>query len=193
MFRLGWAAAPSRLRRLLRPHSARPQVPAAGSPSNSLYPRELADLNGDHRADIIGFGNNGPYVALANPDGSFALPELVLPAFGAGPWVGGWSSQDVKPRELADIDGDGRLDIVGFSFDGIEIAFGFGDGSFGLPGVYLQAFGDSLQAGGWTSVDRYPRQLFDMNLDGAADIVGFGNEGLYVAFSAFGSLSPWDY
>ena len=36
--------------------------------------------------------------------------------------------------------------------------------------------------GGW-SVQKYPRILADVNGDGKADIVGFGNEGVYVSLS----------
>lgn len=39
---------------------------AGGWSSDNSYPRELADVNGDELADIVGFGTNGAYVALAN-------------------------------------------------------------------------------------------------------------------------------
>src|SRR5690606_7457192 len=35
--------------------------------------------------------------------------------------------------------------------------------------------------GGWSDDDRYPRQVADVNGDGRADIVGFGEAGVYVA------------
>jgi len=35
------------------------------------HPRFLADLTGDGRADIVGFGNAGVYVSLNNGNGSF--------------------------------------------------------------------------------------------------------------------------
>ena len=43
----------------------------------------------------------------------------------------------------------------------------------------LSAFGPNV--GGWTSQDQYPRELADVNGDGTADIVGFGNAGVYVS------------
>jgi hypothetical protein len=42
-------------------------------------------------------------------------------------------------------------------------------------------FGAGESAGGWTSADRFPRQLADVNGDGRADIVGFGDAGVWVA------------
>jgi hypothetical protein len=32
------------------------------------FPRELADVNGDQRADIVGFGNDGVFVSESNYD-----------------------------------------------------------------------------------------------------------------------------
>ncbi len=47
------------------------------------HPRFLADITGDGKADIVGFGDAGVYVALANSDGVFQGPlRFVLPNFG---------------------------------------------------------------------------------------------------------------
>ncbi len=47
-------------------------------------PRLLADITGDGRADIVGFGERGVFVALSNGDGSFAFtPQLALEDFGS--------------------------------------------------------------------------------------------------------------
>src|SRR5262249_56152266 len=48
---------------------------------------------------------------------AFALSALQLAAFGLS--AGGWSSQDAYPRALADVNGGGMADIVGFSSAGI--------------------------------------------------------------------------
>ncbi|MPR08711.1 M10 family metallopeptidase [Microvirga tunisiensis] len=52
-------------------------------------------------------------------------------------------------------------------------------GTFAAPSLGLAAFG--VSAGGWTSNDRYLRELADVNGDGRADIIGFGEAGAYVA------------
>ena len=46
------------------------------------HPRFLADLTGDGRADIVGFGDAGVWVALNNGNGTFQAPQFVLQDFG---------------------------------------------------------------------------------------------------------------
>jgi hypothetical protein len=154
---------------------------AGGWTSNDLYPRQVADVNGDHRADIIGFGNDGVYVALGQADGSFAAPHAATTAFGQAGSAGGWTSDDQFPRIAADVNGDGRTDIIGFGNDGVYVSLGQADGSFADPHAATTAFGYAAYAGGWSSNDQYPREVADVNGDGRADIVGFGNNGVYVA------------
>jgi hypothetical protein len=79
--------------------------------SDDLYPRGLADVNGDGRADIVGFGADGVYVALATGGGHFASPTFQLSDFGTN--AGGWSSNDTYPREM-----NGST-IVGFAANGV--------------------------------------------------------------------------
>jgi hypothetical protein len=55
-----------------------------GWSSNDHYHRELADVNGDGRADIIGFGDAGVQVSLATGNGHFAAPTFELAAFTPG-------------------------------------------------------------------------------------------------------------
>ncbi|WP_458094335.1 SdrD B-like domain-containing protein [Roseomonas sp. WA12] len=156
---------------------------AGGWLSNDGYPRELADVNGDGRADIVGFSGAGVVVALATGDGGFGAPTLRLGAFGQGDIAGGWLSNDGYPRELADVNGDGRADIVGFSGAGVVVALATADGGFGAPTLRLGAFGQGDIAGGWLSNDGYPRELGDVNGDGRDDIVGFSGAGVVVALA----------
>jgi hypothetical protein len=155
---------------------------AGGWSSNDTYPRALADVNLDGRADIIGFGAAGVYESLATAGGHFAMPTFELAAFGT--MAGGWTSNDTYPRELADVNGDGRADIVGFGADGVYVSLNTGGGHFAMPTFELAAFGTN--AGGWTSQDLYPRTLADVNADGLADIVGFGADGVYVSLATTG-------
>ncbi|MBB5747944.1 VCBS repeat-containing protein [Micrococcus sp. TA1] len=138
-------------------------------------PRQLADVNGDGRADIVGFGNAGVYVATGNTNGTFTSRGRVLNDFGYD--AGGWRVEK-NPRQLADVNGDGRADIVGFGNAGVYVANGRSNGTFTLRSQMLANFG--YDAGGWR-VEKNPRQLADVNGDGRADIVGFGNAGVYVA------------
>jgi Ca2+-binding RTX toxin-like protein len=54
---------------------------------------------------------------------------------------------------------------------------------FGPMALRHGNFGASDSAGGWSSDDRFPRELADVNGDGRADIMGFGNAGVYVALA----------
>jgi hypothetical protein len=141
------------------------------------HPRFLADLTGTGRADIVGFGDAGVYVALGNGNGTFQDAQLVVADFGAE--AGGWHV-DRHPRLLADITGNGRADIVGFGDAGVYVALGNGDGTFQPPQFVLADFG--YEAGGWR-VESHPRFLASVKTKGRADIVGFGNDGVYVAYS----------
>ena len=147
------------------------------------YPRELADVSGDGRADIVAFGETGVYVSLGTINGSFLAPALVLSGFGTGPGGGSWTSADKYPRRVADVNDDGRADIVAFGDIGVYVAAGNGDGSFQQPVLDLSTFGVAASAGSWTSADKYPRQVADVNGDGSADIVAFGNSGALVALA----------
>ena len=154
---------------------------AGGWASQDIYPRVLGDVNGDGRADIVGFGVAGAYTALGQADGSFVAPILSSNNFGTSAAAGGWASQDIYPRVLGDVNGDGRADIVGFGVAGAYTALGQADGSFVAPILSSNNFGTSAAAGGWVSQDQYPRLLGDVNGDGRADVVGFGVAGAYTA------------
>jgi phospholipase C len=139
------------------------------------HPRFLADLTGDGRADIIGLGNDGGWAALNNGDGTFKAPKYVLADMASNQ---GWRV-DQHPRFLVDMSGDGRADIIGFFMNGAWVAFNNGDGSFRPPQLVTDFGGyDS----GWR-VDQHPRFLTDLTGDGGADIVGFGNDGVWVALN----------
>jgi len=141
------------------------------------HPRFLADLTGDGRADIVGFGNAGVWVALNNGNGTFQAPQMVVANFGYN--AGGWRVEN-HPRFLADLTGDGRADIVGFGNAGVWVALNNGNGTFQAPQMVVANYGYNL--GGWR-VERHPRFLADLTGDGRADLVGFGNAGVYVSLN----------
>merc|ERR1712176_1354761 len=83
--------------------------------------------------------------------------SLVLKFFG---YIknGGWRV-DKHPRMMADIKGDG---------------------TFTAPKLVLNAYG--YDKGGWR-VDKHPRMMADINGDGKADIIGFGDNGVFTSLS----------
>jgi M6 family metalloprotease-like protein len=139
-----------------------------------MHPRFMADTTGDGRADIVGFGNAGVYVSRANPDGTFSAPQLVVANFGYN--AGGWRI-DRHPRFMADTTGDGRADIVGFGNDGVWVSRANANGTFSAPQLVVANFG--YNAGGWR-IDMHPRFMADTTADRRADIVGFGNDGVWL-------------
>ena len=138
-------------------------------------------MDGDGRADIVGFGSAGAYTALGQADGTFSAPVLVLHGFGSGAAGGGWVSEDLYPRTLGDVNGDGNADIIGFGEAGAFTALGQTDGTFDLPVLSLDNFGQGAAAGGWTSENTYPQFAADVTGDHLADLVGFGAAGVFVA------------
>src|SRR5262245_13678070 len=145
---------------------------AGGWSSNDTYPREVANVHGGSGGvHIVGFGAAGVYVSLGTRDGHFQAPTFALAAFGVD--AGGWSSDNIYPRKLADVNG------------GVYVSLeGTGGGFFGPPTFELAVFG--VTAGGWSSDDLYTRRLAGVNGDGRADLVGFGADGVYVALATGG-------
>jgi hypothetical protein len=139
------------------------------------HPRFLADTTGSGRQDIVGFGNAGVYVSRARADGTFADPVLVVNNFGYD--AGGWRVES-HPRFLADTTGSGRQDIVGFGNAGVYVSHAQADGTYSDPTLVVNNFG--YDAGGWR-VEKHPRFLANLTGSGRADIVGFGNAGVYVS------------
>tara|TARA_R110000868_G_scaffold357374_1_gene618850 strand:+ start:5448 stop:11741 length:6294 start_codon:yes stop_codon:yes gene_type:complete len=151
-------------------------------------PVELADVNGDGLVDIIGF-KEGVQVSLATDDGSFESPTTWLNDFSP---EYNWTSD--QPRYLADVNGDGLADIVGFSDEGVQFAYANPTGgNFIKSNQTYNGFApnNDWQGGG-------PRYLADANGDGLIDIVGFGASGVEVALATgsistgFGPKTPWN-
>ncbi len=147
---------------------------SAGGWRSAAHPRMMADVNGDGRADVIGFASRGVYVSLSTGS-SFAAPQLWVRGFGYS--AGGWRT-NYHPRMMADVNGDGLADVVGFGSQGVQVSLSTGR-SFTPPRQWVRGYGSGS---GW-QIQRHPRYVFDMNGDGRADIIGFSGTGPTVALS----------
>jgi FG-GAP-like repeat len=139
------------------------------------HPRFVADLDKDGLADIIAFGDAGVFTAFQNTDGTFRESSVqpVLANFGMQQ---GWQV-DKHPRFVVDLDDDGFPDIIGFGYDGVWTAINDRQGGFRDPQFTPGIFGYNQ---GWR-VDQHPRFVIDINGDGVADIIGFGDAGIWTA------------
>lgn len=138
--------------------------------------RFMADIRNTGRADIVGFGDDGVFVSLNNGDGTFSPATLVMNIFGY--LNTGWRLEK-HPRFLADTNGNGYLDIVGFAEKNVCVAYNNGDGTFQRPKDVLA---DLCYSTGWR-VDQQPRFVADMTGNGKPDLVGFAQDGIYVALN----------
>lgn len=148
----------------------------SGWSSHDLYPRTFADVNGDGIPDLVGFKGDGTYLSINT--GVILLPaEKILSDFGASTATS-YSSQKAFPRYVADMNGDGRADIVGFSANGINVSLSSGN-----------AFGTATRwVSGFDSVSGYDastgRMLIDVDGDGFPDVLGVKGSAIEVARSA---------
>jgi hypothetical protein len=155
-------------------------IGAGGWSDQNHFPRQLADVNGDGMADIVGFALDGVVVSLATGNGQFASPVLGIQNCTVN---SGWSSQDLYPRQLADVNGDGMADLVAFGADAVIVSLATGGGHFGSPVLGIANYAVNS---GWNSMDHYPRLLADVNGDHMADIVAFGADAVVVSLATGG-------
>jgi hypothetical protein len=157
--------------------------------SQDTYSRFMADADGDGKPDIVGFAQSGVYVSVNTStlvSSSFAAPKFVPDSSFWGVQTGGWSSQNLYPHFMADVNGDGKSDIVGFAQSGVYVSINTSSlisVSFAAPALVP---GSSFwsQMGGWSSQDAYPRELANIaNGDTMADIVGFAQNGVWTSLA----------
>ncbi|MDT7783161.1 MAG: hypothetical protein QOF58_1580 [Pseudonocardiales bacterium] len=151
--------------------ASQPSVPSA----DGVF--QVGDITGDGYADAVRFGSDAnTYTGRAVGTGTFTAFGVGVGDFGYNYGYGYGTSSQPSPS-LADITHDKRVDVVGFGSAGVVSAVSRGDGTFGPSRRVFADFGSDR---GWT-VTQNPRLLADITGDGAADVVGFGNKGVFVA------------
>jgi N-acetylneuraminic acid mutarotase len=127
------------------------------------------DMDGDGHPDAV-CGNllTGSELAIlhGNADGSFNTTPIFTRTY---------LNADVPlPVALLDLNGDGILDIVATSSDGLEVLLGEPGLQFADPVHYVVGY--SASNGEQSS------QLTDMNHDGHVDVVAAGPNGIYISY-----------
>jgi len=149
-------------------------VGAGGWQINS-HPRFVVDLTGDGKADVLGCGAAGVYVSLNNGNGTFGSVNKVVDNFGTAQ---GWLVNK-HPRYVVDLTGNKTGDVIGFGEQNVYVALNNGNGTFQQTKSVLNNF---CVAQGW-QVDKHPRFVVDLTGDGRADIIGFGENAVYVSYN----------
>ena len=147
-------------------------------------------IDGGEAGDVIGFKIGSAWAVETSVWASGSVVELDLSkepsAFGSiTKWHYsfsqrlGWTSQNEMPRAVADVNGDGMADVIGFKDKGTYVALSDGS-SFGPITKWHYSFSQQL---GWTSQDAMPRMAADVNGDGNADAIGCKAKGTYVGIA----------
>lgn len=141
---------------------------------------QLADVNGDRRADVCGRGTGGMACSLSTGAG-----------FGEMRWTGHnfsnrdrWSDSSARYLSIrfADINGDGRADACGRNITGVVCQLALGDGTFG---DYRYLNNAELRDDQGFEQEKYGMTLglADLSGDGRADLCGRTSNGLLCAIS----------
>ena len=115
------------------------------------HPRFLADITGDGRADIVGFGDAGVYIALDNGDGSFGPRSSWSTNFGYV--AGGWRVER-HPRFLADVTATAAPTSSASATTASGSRSSNGDGSFAPPQLVVDELRLRTPAAGASSATR---------------------------------------
>lgn len=144
-------------------------------------------MNGDNKADIVGFSQTGVSVSLSNGGsivngqsiGSFQTAVQWSSDFGIS---AGWTSQSVYPRIIVDLNGDNRPDVIGFGTSGVGSALNRTPSNVNSFTTSQSAYGgDFCTSVGYDNNTHYPRQLGKINSDNFPDIFAITQYGFKVA------------
>lgn len=145
---------------------------------------QMADINGDGRADICGRGAFGLECWVSTASGwvrSAGIPTLSD--------AGGWTSPvGFQTIQLADINGDGKADLCARGAAGLYCWLSTGNGW--TPWYGITTMSDAM---GWGVPEYYQTiRLADINGDGRADVCGRGAFGLECWVSTDNGWVSWN-
>ncbi len=140
----------------------------------------VTSLTGDpSKLDIILANQHGPYVALSNGDGTYQPAQPALPNDPVAPPLGDYNPKLFDPIlgvQTADIDGDGKPDLILDEDGGLVTYLGNGNGTFGpVAGTAALANDGFVNQTGASQI-----VIADFNGDGKLDFVSSDNSSGYL-------------
>jgi hypothetical protein len=142
---------------------------------------QIADVDGNGRADVCGRSTGGIYCATANADGTAMVNPRTWSSGTDFSDAEGWAASSARygSIRLADVNGDGFADVCGRTSTGVVCALNDKAGRFGAYTLWIADFTDAL---GWQAPQYGSTlQLADVNGDGRADVCGRGPAGIRCA------------
>jgi hypothetical protein len=154
--------------------------------------RLMSDIDNDGDMDLVFFGDGGAYTMKAEGNSYLARQWLMTEFGGQQAW-----RKERHVRVVANVDSTPEKDFIGFFNDGVYVSRNLGANSLGdWEYTYpVKVIGNNMFGynGGWR-VDKHPRYVVDITGDNCADIVGFGDAGVWTAVSSCdGSFHPFGF
>jgi plastocyanin len=170
-----------------RPH-AKPRLGDPWSTPQRFDTLALGDFDGDHYADLILSTPTDVHYARGMGDGTFTAPQVIFSGLAAPNPQDNFRTE--RHASIADLDGDGHLDLLLPDIGRIVVLYGQGDGTFRPAATFSPtAPGDPLGAQEFVDAE-----AADVNGDGHPDLVGyelntFGANRVYVYLHSSGGLT----
>ncbi len=158
---------------------------------NGKYTHLIADINGDGRSDMVRLSTESDqgWVGLGQSDGTFDTWTHTITQ---------GQANDTHHHQIADINGDGRSDLIQFDKEGMHawIALGQHDGFLNLWDHTTMLSSHPLDP---PAADAPPLRLHffaDVNADGRVDLIKFdrqSNQGWVGLGQSDGSIQVWTH
>ncbi|WBB65442.1 FG-GAP-like repeat-containing protein [Micromonospora sp. WMMD812] len=159
--------------------------------TTSAVPRIFpGDFDGDGRTDLVAQYADGSMKAYPS-SGDLSANLKLFPSTDAAKVVGsGWRSSSIPRVAPADVDGDGRTDLIAQLSDGRLRAYQSSGATSGGGSLFPSPY--PYVGTNWTTTSRFRIIVGDMTGDWRTDIIGNNADGALLGFASTGDLSA-DY